>query len=69
MLAQKRARIALTWVVGSESNTITTFKVGRHLFQALTNLVNRLAEPAGRSTASLGRDKPLIKAHWRANRG
>ena len=33
-----------------------TLEVGRHLVQTLDNLVDRLDEPAGRNTATLGHD-------------
>ena len=50
--------------VGIEDNHIV--EVGRHLFQALHNLVYNL-EPPGRSAAALGRDEPLLEARGSSN--
>ena len=46
--------------VGVEDDHIV--EVGRHLFQALDNVVDNLDDPPGRSAAALGHGEPLIEA-------
>ena len=52
--------------VGVEDDHIV--EVGRHLFQALDNLVDNLDEPPGRSAAALGHGYPRIEARGGAKR-
>ena len=43
-------------------------EVGRHLCQTFDDFVNHFDEPAGRSTAALGHDEPLVEARRSAKR-
>ena len=52
--------------VGFEDDHIV--EIGRHLFQALYDLVDNLDEPPGLSTAALGHDEPLDEARGSAKR-
>ena len=52
----KSARIVSMWAVGSESDHIAG--IGRHLFQTLDHLVDRLNQPPRRRAAALRQDKP-----------
>ena len=50
--------------VGVEDDHIV--EVGRHLFQALNNLVRHLDEPPGPSVAAVGHGEPFIEARGSA---
>ena len=54
--------MVLTWVDGSESNTITSSRYDRNLFQTLGNLVDHLHEPTRRCVAALRHNQPRLKA-------
>ena len=61
----KRARIIFTWARVEDDHII---EVGRHLCQIFNDFVNHFDEPAGRSTAALGHDQPLVEARRSAKR-